>query len=100
MTSLTPDAISCRFTRLLKAAGLPHFRFHDLRHYCASIQHAIGIPDAYIMQRGGWGSDGVLKNVYRHALKDKEDEMSVKANEYFSKFEGNATRNATQKNKP
>ena len=66
--------------------NLPHFRFHDLRHYCASIQHAMGIPDAYIMQRGGWGSDTVLKNVYRHALKDKSDEMNDLANEHFSKL--------------
>lgn len=39
-----------RFTDILKKVGLPHFRFHDLRHYCASIRHALGIPDAYIMQ--------------------------------------------------
>ena len=44
----------------------------------------MGIPDAYIMQRGGWGSDAVLKNVYRHALSDKETEMNDKANSYFS----------------
>ena len=64
--------------------GVLFILFHDLRHYCASIQHAMGIPDAYIMQRGGWGSDAVLKNVYRHALSDKEDEMYHKANDYFS----------------
>ena len=46
----------------------------------------MGIPDAYIMQRGGWGSDAVLKNVYRHALEDKEAEMNNKANEHFSKL--------------
>ena len=81
---LHPDAISHRFEHILKRAGLPHFRFHDLRHYSASIQHALGVPDAYIMQRGGWSSDGVLKSVYRHALKDKEAEESRKTNAYFS----------------
>lgn len=50
----------------------------------ASVQHAIGIPDAYIMQRGGWGNDGVLKNVYRHVMEEKEKEMNKKANDYFS----------------
>ena len=69
---------------MINSTGLPHFRFHDLRHYCASIQHAIGIPDAYIMQRGGWGSDGVLKEVYRHAMSDKENEMNTKANDNFN----------------
>lgn len=83
---LKPNQISDRFIDIIKASGLKHFRFHDLRHYCASIQHAIGIPDAYIMQRGGWGSDAVLKKVYRHALEDKTDEMSQKANDYFSEL--------------
>lgn len=81
---LDPDDISHRFEHVLKRAKLPHFRFHDLRHYSASIQHAIGVPDAYIMQRGGWSSDGVLKSVYRHALKDKQSEESRKTNAYFS----------------
>ena len=63
--------------------GMSHFRFHDLRHYSASIQHALGIPDAYIMQRGGWGSDTVLKSVYRHVLEDKTEQMNKIANGYF-----------------
>lgn len=82
-----PDSISHRFEHILKRAGLPHFRFHDLRHYSASIQHALGIPDAYIMQRGGWKNDSVLKQVYRHALTDKAKEMNEKVNQYFEKYD-------------
>lgn len=81
---LNPSSITDRFARMLRSAKIPHFRFHDLRHYSASVQHAIGIPDAYIMQRGGWGNDGVLKNVYRHVMEEKEKEMNKKANDYFS----------------
>lgn len=81
---LKPNQISDRFIDIVARSGLPHFRFHDLRHYCASIQHALGIPDAYIMQRGGWGSDAVLKQVYRHALSDKSEKMNSIANEHFS----------------
>jgi len=36
------------------------------------------------MQRGGWGNDGVLKSVYRHAMTGKAKEMNQKANDYFS----------------
>jgi len=79
---LTPTALTRRFQRITKRLGL-HFRLHDLRHYSASIQHAMGIPDAYIMQRGGWASDGVLKAVYRHTLEDKTKEMDNKVNSYF-----------------
>lgn len=84
ITKLNPDNISNRFARLLNKSGIPHFRFHDLRHYSASIQHALGIPDAYIMSRGGWGNDGVLKNIYRHAMDEQTQKMNEIANSHFS----------------
>lgn len=86
ITELNPAQVSDRFIDILKRADINKFRFHDLRHYCASVQHAMGIPDAYIMQRGGWGNDGVLKSVYRHVMEEKEKEMNAKANDYFSKL--------------
>ena len=94
IVEMTPTAITRRFQRITNRLSL-QFRFHDLRHYSASIQHAMGVPDAYIMQRGGWSSDGVLKQIYRHALDDKTKEMSQKVNGYFE----NMTRNMTQKRK-
>lgn len=83
IVNLTPNQITDKFKYVLKRAGLPHFRFHDLRHYSASIQHAIGVPDAYIMQRGGWSNDGVLKSVYRHAMEEKSKEMAMLTNSHF-----------------
>lgn len=83
ITTLNPNNITDRFKGLLRRAGLPHFRFHDLRHYSASIQHALGIPDSYIMQRGGWTSDSTLKNVYRHTLSDQTKQMNLIANNHF-----------------
>lgn len=94
---LNPNSITDRFNRILRAAGLPHFRFHDLRHYSASIQHALGIPDSYIMARGGWGNDGVLKSVYRHTMETKTQEMNQIANSHFSEL-CNTTYNTNEKN--
>ncbi|WP_277405460.1 hypothetical protein [Lacrimispora xylanisolvens] len=39
------------------------------------------------MSRGGWGNDGVLKNVYRHAMTGKAQEMNKIANTYFSEMQ-------------
>ena len=86
IVDINPNQITSRFGSIISASGLPHFRFHDLRHYCASIQHALGIPDAYIMQRGGWNSDAVLKQVYRHALSDRAAQMNAIANDHFKNF--------------
>ena len=86
IVTLKPDQITNRFIDCLERAGIEHFRFHDLRHYSASILHALGIPDVYIMQRGGWGNDGTLKSIYRHALSDKMKEANNTANRYFSEL--------------
>jgi integrase len=79
----TPAAISDAFSRLRNRLGMS-CRFHDLRHYSASIMHAIGIPDQYIMQRHGWSSDTVLKSVYRNTLADKSNQFTHMANDYFA----------------
>lgn len=80
---LTPDAISAKFQRALKKAGLPPYRFHALRHWSASSMHAQGIPDAYIMARGGWSTDSTLKAVYRHTLQDRSEHFSRQALQHF-----------------
>ena len=81
----TPQALTCRLEHVLKREGLPHFRLHDLRHYAASILHAIGVPDQYIMARGGWKTDNVMKRVYRDTLTDIDKKMNQKAVRYFEK---------------
>lgn len=53
ITQLTTNNITDKFRGILKQAGPNHFRFHDVRHYSASIQHALEIPDAYIMEHSG-----------------------------------------------
>lgn len=85
-TDLTPRQIYYRFKKALETAGLPDFRFHDLRHYCASTMHAQGIPDAYIMRRGGWSTDATLKAVYRHTMADQDKIMTEKALNHFQKI--------------
>lgn len=79
----TPAQISNRFKRAIISAKLPHFRFHDLRHYAASIMHAIGVPDQYILQRGGWISDNVMKSVYRNAIDTESVKQNKKINDHF-----------------
>lgn len=81
-----PDVLSNRFKRTVERIGGPHFRFHDLRHYSASIMHAIGIPDQYIMSRGGWASDIVMKRVYRNVIDIEEARQTKKITQHFQKL--------------
>lgn len=80
----TPTSITNKFCRLRDRLGMK-CRFHDLRHYSASIMHAIGIPDQYIMAQGGWSTDSTLKAVYRNTLSDKQKTFTEKKNSYFDK---------------
>ena len=73
-----PRMLTLRFERLVKKCGLEGVRFHDLRHFCASWLHAQGVPEEYILERGGWSTDGIMKNVYRHALASEQAEINKK----------------------
>lgn len=85
VTKCTPDTITKRFTRTLDRHGFEHFRFHDLRHFAASFQIALGIPPEYIMERGGWQTNATMRR-YVHALDEQKRVMADKVNDAFSKF--------------
>lgn len=65
--SQNPNQLYKAFKRKLKELNMD-FRFHDLRHYGATFLHAQGIPDKYIMQRGGWTNTSTLQKIYTHTL--------------------------------
>ena len=71
ITHLLPSQVSNRFWKKQRNLGIPPYCFHSLRHFHASYLHYLNIPDAYIMQRGGWSTPSVMQSIYRHALADK-----------------------------
>lgn len=72
ITKLLPSQVSDMFWKKQLRLGISRpYCFHSLRHFHASYLHALNIPDAYIMARGGWSSPTVMQSVYRHALADK-----------------------------
>lgn len=83
LVPLTPDTITKRFRDVIIASNVPNFRFHDLRHYGASILHAIGIPDEYIIKRGGWSTDNVMKSIYRDTISEESVKINQKITSHF-----------------
>ena len=78
--------ISDRFAKLLDKADVPHFRFHDLRHYAASIaaSSSIGASVEAIKARGGWSGDSMMKRVYINQIGDEVDKDTAAINQYYA----------------
>ena len=84
LTTLSGQALYKRFSRLLEAKGVQHMTFHDLRHMNASVMLALGIPDKYAMERGGWSSPHVMKSVYQHTFTAERQAADDKIDDYFN----------------
>lgn len=63
---IKPNYITDHFKIILKQNGLCEIRFHDLRHSCASLQLANGIPMKLIQEWLGHSDMGTTANVYSH----------------------------------
>ena len=81
----TPHSLGEAFREAIKKSGVPHFRFHDLRHYAASIMNYQGISDKTIQKRGGWATNSVMKRVYQNEIDLETKRETKQINEYFSK---------------
>ena len=86
LVQMDPGNINKQMEKALKKLDIHHFRFHDLRAYAVSIAHALGVPDVYIQQWGGWKTDHVLKRVYRRAMDDKNKGYRDTLKDHFSEL--------------
>ena len=82
-----PNAIANKYRRAMSRAGLRVCGMHSLRRYGASIIHSLGVPDAYLMQRGGWKNDHVMRAAYITALDDQQKKQTDVINSHFSSLE-------------
>ena len=61
-----PDFISNHFGQLLEKLKLKKIRFHDLRHSCASVLLAQGVPMKQIQEWLGHSDMSTTANIYSH----------------------------------
>lgn len=68
-------------TKLQNKAGLPHCRFHDLRHLCASIMLLQGVNVKVAQERLGHKDISTTLNIYSHVLPSSAREAAEKIGE-------------------
>ena len=56
------------FKPLLKKAGLPEIRFHDLRHTCATILLSKGEHPKFVQELFGHSTIAITLDTYSHVL--------------------------------
>lgn len=76
-----PNSLTDYLFRIQKKLDIPRFSIHKFRHFFASKLSAMNVPEADIMLYGGWETDYVMKNVYRHSLEDKNKDAQRRASE-------------------
>ena len=83
LVGINPQRVTDRFVKYLKRLNMRTFRFHDLRHYSASIMHELGASNETIMARGGWSNDFTLTTHYRGSMDEYSAKFTEKLNKHF-----------------
>ncbi|MCH7662279.1 MAG: site-specific integrase [Chloroflexi bacterium] len=75
-TPMDRDHLRRRYKRLLKKAGLPDIRFHDLRHTAAALMLNNNIPVIVVSRRLGHAQPSITLDVYGHLMPTKQREVA------------------------
>lgn len=69
---LTTNALYHQFAAVLEQSGLPHIRFHDLRHTYATLMLRNGVPAKIASSILGHSSIGITLNTYSHVITEMQ----------------------------
>src|SRR6266567_3249401 len=78
-----------RYITLLKRAGLPEIRFHDLRHSAATILLSMGVHPKVVQELLSHNQISMTMDIYSHVLPTMQKEAMSKLNIELLKPVGN-----------
>lgn len=73
---VNPVTFSSAWPKFLRRAGLPHVRFHDLRHGHATLMLTQGVHPKVVSERLGHSSIGITLDTYSHVLPGMQAEAA------------------------
>ncbi len=77
-TANDPSNVLKKFRQLLKKAGLPKIRFHDLRHTAAALMLNNSVDVIVASKRLGHAKPSITMDVYGHLLSSVQNEVADK----------------------
>lgn len=80
-THLLPNDVLEQLKIVLKKAGLPAIRFHDLRHSAATLLFSQGVHPKIVQELLGHSDIGMTMDVYSHMLPTMQQEAISKLND-------------------
>jgi integrase len=75
------------FVRLLTKAGLPHVRFHDLRHTCATLLLSKGTHPKFVQELLGHATVAITLDTYSHVVPGMGDQTARAMQDALSPME-------------
>ena len=62
-----------RFEQLVREAGVPRIRFHDLRHTCATLLLSSNVNPKIVSEMLGHATIAITLDTYSHMLPNMQD---------------------------
>ena len=84
----SPDYVSHRFNDLLKKHNLPHIRFHELRHSCASMLISMGWTLKDVQEWLGHSDIQMTANIYSHLDIGRKANIAASLTDKFEAVSG------------
>lgn len=85
-TPLDGPNVTKYFQRHLERAGLPHMRFHDLRHSAVTFMAASGeVPLEVARDIVGHSDARLTMNVYRHVLGEEREQAAAALDRFYAR---------------
>lgn len=79
-----PSNLTKAYIKDVKRSGLPHIRFHDLRHTHATMLIEKNLNVKVISERLGHSKVGITLDIYSHVLPSMQQEVADKLDEIIS----------------
>jgi integrase len=81
---MRPWTLTRKLQMIMERAGLPHIRFHDLRHTCATLLLSKGVHPKFVQELLGYATISITLDRYSHVIPAMGDQTKKAMEDVFS----------------